>query len=136
MKSLFATLLLASLTGIAVFGVFSMSHTGAHDMSPANCIAATAKGTDCPKEAKPIDFATFHIDAYNRLSLATVSEDAISALVSAFASLTFIGSTLFSLGFFKPPHLAWHRLENALPPLQQQELTRWLALHENSPAFS
>lgn len=138
MKSLFTTIVLVSFIGIAVFGVFGMSHGQAHDMGPNNCIAATAKGMDCPKEAEPIDFAVFHIDAYKGFSLATFGESAMSALLLAFASLLFIGLAFFSPHLFKPPQLAFykHRFRDAFSPPQQQEITRWLALHENSPAFS
>jgi hypothetical protein len=137
MKSLFAIILLASFTGIAVFGVFGMNHGEAHDMDSNNCIAATARGLDCPKEADPIDFASFHIDAYRGFSLATFGESILSGLLLAFAPLLFIGLALFSHHLFKPPQLAFYRyrFSDSFSPPQKQQLIRWLALHENSPAI-
>ena len=136
MKFLLTILLISSFAGIAVFGVFGMNHGQAHDMEPNNCIAATAKGMDCPKEAGPIDFAAFHIDAFRGFSLATFGESVMSALLLAFASLLFIGLAFFSSHLFKLPQPAFyrHRFRDAFSPPQKQELIRWLALHENSPA--
>jgi len=137
MKFLFTATLLASFIGIAVFGAFGMNHASAqgHD---GGCIAATAKGINCPEEANPIDSVAFHLDAYRGFSLATFGESAMSALLIAFASLLFIGGAFFSRHLFKLPQLALSRdrFSNSFPPPQKTELTRWLALHENSPSFS
>ena len=136
MKFLLTTILLASFIGIAVFGVFDMNHGQAHDMDPNNCIAATAKGMDCPKEADPIDFAAFHADAYRGFSLATFGENIMNGLLLAFASLLLIGLVFFSHQLFKLPQLAFYRyrFRDSFSPPQKQQLIRWLALHENSPA--
>src|SRR3989338_4287108 len=135
MRFLLTILLISSFAGIAVFGVFGMNHGQAHDMELNNCIAATAKGMDCPKEADPINFATFHLDAYRGFSLATFGESVMSALLLAFASLLFIGLAFLSISLFRQPQLAFYRyrFRNAFSPPQKQELIRWLALHENSP---
>ena len=136
MKFLLTILLISSFAGIAVFGVFGMNHGQAHDMEPNNCISATAKGMDCPKEADPINFATFHLDAYRGFSLATFGESVMSALLLAFASLLFISLAFFSISLFRQPQLAFYRyrFRDAFSPPQKQQLIRWLALHENSPA--
>ena|SRR3989344_4836090 len=132
----FATLLLiTSFTGIGILG---MNHGQAHGMDPNNCIAATAKGMDCPKEEDLIDFAAFHIDAYKDFSLATFfSKSAMSMLLLAFASLLFVGLALFSPHLFNPPQLAFYRyrFRDSFFSPQKQQLTRWLALHENSPTI-
>ncbi len=135
MKSLFETILIASFIGIAVFGVFGMNHSQVHDMKPNNCIAAIVNGMDCQKEANPIDFASFHIDAYKGFSLATFEESAMSYLLLAFASLLFIGLSFFSPFISKEPPLAFYRyrFRNVFLPPQKQQLVRWLSLHENSP---
>jgi hypothetical protein len=118
-----------------------MNHGQAHVVDPNNCIAATAKGMDCPKEAGSIDFAAFHINAYinayKNFSLATFSGSAMSMLLIAFASLLFVGLALFSPHLFNSPQLAFyrHRSRDSFSPPQKQQLTRWLALHENSPAI-
>jgi|SRR3989344_4714649 len=133
----FSVLLLIGFVGLAVFGVFGMSHENgqSHDMTPSNCIVATAKGVDCPKEAEPIDFVVFHIDTLKDFFLATFGESVISAFLLAFASLLFIGLAFFSLYFFRPPQLVFYRyrFRDSFFPSQKQQLTRWLALRENSP---
>lgn len=137
------SILLASYVTIGVFGVFGM-HTQAdmnmqgHNMPPSNCIGATAQGVDCPKQADPIDFATFHIDAFRGFSLATFGENLMSMLLLIFATLVFIGLAFFSPRLFKIPQLAFqrYRFRHSFSPPQQQQLTRWLALHEKSPTFS
>ncbi|MBI2004918.1 hypothetical protein HYS79_02015 [Patescibacteria group bacterium] len=136
MRFLPATILLTSFIGIAVFGVFGMYHGQAHAMDQNNCIAATAKGMDCPKEAGAVDFTAFHIDAYKGLSLATFGENVMKAFLLVSASLLFIGLAFFSPHLFKPPQLAFYRYQfrDSFSPPQKQQLTRWLALHENSPA--
>lgn len=136
MKSLFTTILLTSFIGIAIFGAFGMSHGQAHNMDLNNCIAATAKGIDCPKTVKPIDFIYFHINAYKGFSLAAFGESVMSRLLLEFTSLLFMGLAFFSLYLFKSSQLAFYRYrfrDIFSPP--QQELIRWLALHENSPAI-
>lgn len=143
MKSLFISILLASYIAIGVFGVFGM-HTQAdmnmqgHNMPPSNCIGATAKGVDCPKQADPIDFAAFHIDAFRGFSLATFGENLIGMLLLAFAALIFIGLAFFSQHLFKIPKLVFYRqrFRDSFSPPQQQQLIRWLALHEKSPTLS
>ena len=139
MKFLLTTILLAGFVSIAVFGVFGMNHGNGqgHDMVSKNCIAATAKGMDCPKEAKPLDFAAFHINVFKVFSLATFGENIMNALLLAFTSLLFIGLAFFSQFLFRPPQLALYRyrFRDSFSPPQKQELTRWLALHENSPTI-
>jgi hypothetical protein len=134
MKYLATLLLITSFAGIGIMG---MNHGQAHGMDPNNCIVARAKGMDCPKEADSIEFAAFHIDAYKGFSLATFSESAMSILLLAFASLLFVGLALFSPRLFNPPQLAFYRyrFRDSFSPPQKQKLTRWLALHENSPAI-
>jgi len=136
-RSITTTIIIFSIIGIAVFGVFNMNHRQAHGMNQGNCIAATAKGMDCPKEADSIDFAAFHIDAYKGFSLAIFGKSAMSMLLLAFSSWLFVGLALFSPHLFNPPQLAFYRyrFRDSFFPPQKQQITRWLALHENSPAI-
>lgn len=142
MKSLVTTLLIASYVAIGVFGVFGM-HTqadmdkqGHGGVASSNCIAATAKGVDCPKEVGPIDFAAFHIDAFKGFSLTTFGENLLASLL--ILALLVIGAGLGALR----GRLALSRLKLAysrygpeqFSPPHKQHLLRWLALHENSPA--
>lgn len=144
MKSLFTTLLIASYIGVAVFGAYGMhtqaenlqGHQGIVTSASSNCMASIAKGTDCPKETDPIDFASFHIDVFRSFSLATFGENLLASLL--LLVFLFIGVGLNALfGKYAPPDLyvAYSRygLEQYSSPPRQQIL-RWLALHENSPA--
>ena len=128
-------LLLIGFVGLAVFGIFSMNYTNGHDHD--GCMAATAQGVDCPKEANLIDFVAFHFDAFRGFSLATFSESIMSTLLLAFASLLLFSLAFFSPHLFKPPQLAFnkYRFRDSFSPPQKQELIHWLALHENSPAI-
>lgn len=136
------SILLIGFVSLAVFGVFGM-HAQAdmnmrgHDMPTSNCVGATVNGTDCPKQADPIDYLTFHFDAFRSFSLATFGESVMGAfLLLAFAALLFVGLAFFKPHLFEPPQLAFSRQRFGDPfsPPQKQELARWLALHENSPA--
>ena len=129
-----AILLLIGFVGLAVFGVFG-THTGVqgHD---GGCIAATVQGTDCPKLNSLLEYLAFHLDAYKSFSLATLGESAMSVLLLVFASLLFTGLAFFYPHLFNPPQPVFFRYRfrySFLSP-QRQQLTRWLALHENSPA--
>lgn len=133
MKTALTIFLVIGFSGVAVFGMFAMNHGAEYSHS---CFAATVQGTDCPKEADPLDFAAFHIDAYKELSLSTFGESAMSTLLAAFALLLFISFAFSSPRLFNPPQLALYRrrFRDPFSPPQEQGLTGWLALHENSPA--
>lgn len=131
---------IASFIGVAVFGFFGMNHNGAqsHNMTAGNCIAATAQGVNCPQKSEPIDFATFHIDAFKGFSLATLNDDVMRALMLVAAALSLIGMALSRQSFFQTPRFSsYQRKFNGFSPSpQKRELVRWLTMHENSPACS
>lgn len=132
MKSVFTSLLIVSFVSIAVFGIFGM-HAGMQDHG-GECIAATAQGTDCPKQANPVEYLTFHLDAFRDFSTATFGDIATSLLI---LSLLIIGIVFGGLrGNLAPPRLAYSQIRrsDSFRPPSQYGLIRWLALHENSPA--
>jgi hypothetical protein len=133
MKSFLTILLVTSYIGVAVFGFLGMHHKGAH--GDGGCIASTARGMDCPKEAGPIDLETFHLDAFKSFSLATFGENIASTLSLAFASLFFL-CLVFPAAFFRPLQFVFYRQRfRGSFSRERQALIRWLALHENSPSF-
>ena len=139
MKYLFTIILVTSFIGIAVFGVFGMHGNGMQghdDMASSNCIAATAKGMDCPKETEPINFFNFHLDAFRSFSTATFGANLLASLLVL--TLLFIGvvlSTLLDNLAHPQLNLAYSRYEpEQFSSPHKQQLLRWLALHENSPA--
>jgi len=101
MRSAFISILLISFVSIAVFGIFGM-HAGMQDHG-GGCIAAAAQGTDCPKQADPVEYLTFHLDAFRDFSTATFGDIATSLLI---LSLLVIGIVFGGLrGNLAPPRL-------------------------------
>lgn len=131
MKFLYLSIVLASFIGIAVFGIFGM-HLGMQNHD-GGCVAAT-QGTACPKQANPIDYLIFHLDAFKNFSTATFSAIAAALLI---LSLPVIGVVSRALPWnLASPKLAHYRLghSDSFRPPSQYGFSRWLALHENSPA--
>jgi len=133
-KSLLTTFLIVSFIGVAVFGTFGMDQDG--QSHSHGCIASIAFGVDCPVNADPIDFASFHLDAFRTLSLTTFGENVMSALLLMFVSLLFIGYGILSRNLFEPLPFAFskQRFHESFSS-QTRKLSRWLARHENSPAI-
>jgi hypothetical protein len=134
MKFPLAYILLISFVGVALFGYTGM-HTGMQNHE-GGCIAALARGTDCPKQGNLVDYLAFHLDAFKNFSTATFNDIASSLLIlSLFVALV----TLWALRRrnLAPPKLAYFRLKqfNSFHPPSQDELIGWLSLHENSPAL-
>lgn len=130
-------LLLIGFVGLAVLGVFSMNH-GDMQKHDGSCLAAGAKGLDCPEETRLIDYIAFHLGAYEGLFLATFGESVLGVLLLTFLALLFRSLAFLFSPLFKLLQLALYRrhLKVSFCPPQKQELTHWLALHENSPAVS
>ena len=133
MKASVVAFLILSVVGIALFGVFAMGH-GA-EQGHSGCIAATAQGGDCPKEASVLSFIAFHLGALRSFSTAIFSQSILFLflVVVSLLSLIAIGrayARIDSPGLF----LLKQSLESSASPLQQR-IIRWLALHENSPAI-
>ena len=136
MKFLFAGIVLTSFIAFTLFGVFGMAHANEHGYD-GGCVAATIQGADCPKKMSLVDFFAFHLDAFRGFSLATAGESLLISLLTLvlFAAGVGLGILLNSLA--PPPlNLAYARYEHWLFPnsLHKHKFTRWLALHENSPA--
>jgi len=136
MRVLLTFIVFASFIGIAVFGFFGM-HAGMQNHN-GGCMAATAQGVDCPKQGSAPEYFAFHLNAHESFSLATFSENSINSLLATFALLLAIGIALSSvdgLGLSRFVSSSF-RLRNYFSPPAEQEIRRWLALHENSPAIS
>lgn len=119
---------------VAVFGFLPMDLNASQGHE--SCIAAIAQGIACPKNAAPMVSAIFHINAFKGFSLGMPELGSFLALLVLFLSI----SLLTRRGFIQPllyvPEQARYRFypsEHSSFP-RQRALTRWLALHENSPA--
>lgn len=124
--------LLVGFVGIAVFGIFGV-HAGMQNHN-SGCIAATAQGTDCPKQNNLLAYLAFHLSAFKSFSTAAFGDAAISLLLF---SLLAIG-VVFGVDPKNSPaqQSAYYRLTSPalFRPLPHYGLVHWLALHENSPA--
>ncbi|MBI2673774.1 MAG: hypothetical protein HYX23_00645 [Candidatus Zambryskibacteria bacterium] len=132
MKYLATALLVISLVGISVFGFSLFTHT-AMDGSSGNCVVSAIDGTKCPTNI--MGMALHHIFAA-RIPM-TIVTPPIFSLLLLLASLLFMGLAFFSPHFVRPPQLVFYkyRFGDSFSPPQKQQLTRWLALHENSPTI-
>ncbi len=131
MKYAVTTLLLVSMIAITFFGFNLVQAHGEHRASRCIVSLISTAPVPCP-EGDPVGFVSYHLDAFNHLSLATLSNGPISffalfalILISGFA----LQSTLLN------PVLAFATLRTELPrPYYSREILSWFSLHENSPA--
>ena len=84
MKFWLTIVITASFLGIAVFGVFAMSH-GGHRYG--GCVATTATGAPCPSESNALVSALFHLNAFKNFSTAAFVNLAARLLLFAFVLL-------------------------------------------------
>lgn len=128
-----AILLIGSVFAIAVFGIFIVGHTAAHN----NCIAALANRGICP-ENDPAGYINFHFGAFQSVSNGVLqhaqnSIGILLALVLLFALAANRYAAIFPLAQFL--NYRRDRRENFSPPITRT-LIRWLALHEVSPTLA
>ena len=124
MKYFASSLLIVSLVGVGIFG-FALSDMGSNHQN--GCVASTINGTICPMNI--VDMTLHHISAIQTFML---------AVNPSFNWLLLLAFLLFAFFLFLREHsseliFSRHRFQDSCPPLQKYELTRWLALHENSP---
>ncbi len=133
MKSLFAMLLIFGFAGVAVFGFAAMGH---NETSHSKCLAATAQGIICPDAMSALDFAAFHLNTFRDFTTAIFSGSSLSALLLSLALLLLVGFGILTGGLNSPVlnFTRRYKLSPAYSSPLEQSLTRWLALHENSPA--
>ncbi|HEY4476913.1 MAG TPA: hypothetical protein VJB69_02975 [Candidatus Paceibacterota bacterium] len=102
------------------------------------CIVAVTQGVACPKQVDLVDYLAFHFGAFKNFSTATRNDIVtLSLIFSLFVAIEVTLSTLW--GNLILPKLAYRRSKRLdrfdLNLSSRHRLTRWLALHENSPAF-
>lgn len=137
MKPLLAILIIASFTGIAVFGVWTMNHSSSHGHS--GCIAATAMGTDCPRGNGVLPFVAFHLDAFRSFVTATFNDNLGNALLSLMALVlaAILGATA-GVHYTSPtPVIDYYRRKflESYSSLLSEKIHYWLAQHEHSPSL-
>src|SRR3989344_2952363 len=124
MKSAFAILTLTSLIGVAVFGFMTMNHESGHGYE--RCIAATARGIDCPAASGKVSLVFFHLDTFKGFSLGIV-------LAALALTLPFWFAKDFVYVFSE---FRIDAAREAFAFSSFRDFTHWLALHENSPALA
>jgi len=128
--------LLVGFIAISVFGIFSMGGSE-HDHADG-CIAATAQSADCPKENNPLSYLAFHFDGFKSFSAVTVGEHSLVTLITQILFIGGIGVILARSKLAAPSpsrSYALRRNWQLFNVSSKRAIIRWLALHENIPAF-
>jgi len=137
MKPALTIILLTGFIGIVVFGLMTMNHRNSYDHK--SCIVATAQGANCSEGTDSLSFVSFHLNAFKNFSTAVFGDNILSIFLAIVALISLVGFGVSLRVNVQPPQLGLFSrrrrfLKSFYSPFQK-ELTRWLALHENSPAF-
>ena len=136
MRSVSVTFLTLSFIAVAVFGLFPMISTEhGHDV----CITVASQKFNCQKVGDALPYIALHLDAFRIFSTAVFGNNVANFAFLFFAALLIIASRIGAGIYPSLPALAkdYNRrrfFESFSPPFEL-EFTRWLALHENSPAI-
>ena len=140
MKSAITTILIFGLAGTAFLGIFAIGCDGGGCGSGAHswCFAAQAEAAPCPERANFGVFLNFHLGALKVFSNAIFSEYAavfLAALAFAFIS-AFVAQKIAVGGYMLPAAIYPGRSDSAPKFFSSaRKFHRWLARHENSPAY-
>ena len=134
MKSGLALCMLLSFVGMAGFGFLAMSSQD----NMAGCIAALARGVECPAGIDNASSLSFHAGVVKAFSTATVNAGFLAAfLLFAILVLAFVRRDNTNIG--APFLVSYSRYKQEVRaracPLAQR-IQYWFSLHENSPAFA
>ncbi|MBI1975230.1 MAG: hypothetical protein HYS57_02640 [Parcubacteria group bacterium] len=138
MKAILLILAVGSFIALGVFGFVAMGENDG--LGHGRCVAAMARGIDCPPGSNLVDVAAFHLNAFRVFSNAVFGDYALGAFLFSFVLVLSVAVIHFLAGsvLVVPVNfLGGQRLrfsEILLP--STRALARWLALHENSPSFT
>ena len=141
MKSAITTILIFGLAITAFFGVFSIGCDGGGCTDDAHswCFAAQAEAAPCPSNANSGSFLNFHLGALKIFSSAVFGEYIRAAFMAALAFVFIIASAAYEIavGGYMTPAMAYSRRSDSVPRFfsSARKFYRWLARHENSPAY-
>lgn len=131
----FSVFLVIGFVSLAVFGVLAVNHTQEHGHS--GCIATAIQKSECPRQNSSLNYLAFHFDAFKDFSTAAFGKNIFFLLLTLILFAIGAGLALFfgkialpQLGSVSSRSRNWEFFSSP----QTQELTHWLALHENSPA--
>ncbi len=138
MKLTLSGVLIVSFLAMAAFGTMAMGHGQMHNR--AICIASAIQAIYCPDNFTSAAYFGFHLNAFSTFFTAVFGGGLDGVLASFAAILSLAGFVLL----FKHQHdfysLVFKQKQNVLAeffvyPFNRQ-ITRWHALHENSPTIS
>ncbi|MBI5138189.1 MAG: hypothetical protein HZA95_00100 [Candidatus Vogelbacteria bacterium] len=134
-KSIFTALVLLSFIGAAALGLFVM-HNGVED-HVNNCAIAASQGSECAGQIGSASYVDFHFGAFRNFTTATFAVSAIVliALLSIIIAITVLKRLTEEIPIYNYLFHSRKFEENSFRPSLQHKLIRWLARHENSPAF-
>ena len=128
---------LTAFLSVIIFGlIFMMDLNMSMDQRMANgCpLSIILDGKICPESA--LGIAVHHFSIYQSLTNVPVNFGiaaliisllfVLSAILAVFINLSFFGNPAFVRIFYNSPPHTWYK----------RKISRWLSLHENSPAFS
>ncbi|OGZ09197.1 MAG: hypothetical protein A3D65_03475 [Candidatus Lloydbacteria bacterium RIFCSPHIGHO2_02_FULL_50_13] len=133
---LLAVFLVISFVGVAVFGFLGMVHADTNDHR--GCIAAEMQRTNCPEGGNALDSVTFHLGALKDFSNAIFEVNIFATLLTLALLVAMVGLRMTRGNLASPQlRLAYsrHGQRKSFRPFLERKLTRWLALHEDSPAL-
>ena len=131
-KSGLALYMLLSFVGMAGFGFLAMSPQG--DMH--GCIAALARGVECPAGTDNASSVSFHAGVVKAFSTATVNANFLAVfLLLAMLAVAFVRRDDENIG--APFLVSYSRYKQEVRSRAcpfAQRIQHWFSLHENSPA--
>lgn len=136
MKTASAILMLTALgiAGFAMFGVAAMTHGSGH----AGWCPIAVSVSDCPAPTNALAAVSFHLDGM-RGFLTSTAADAFPGFLLALLGLLAISFATIRFASDRRPAIALRVLPNAAHgsfSRREARLIRWLAFHNESPAFT
>ncbi len=133
MKSVSVGLLVFSILGLSVLGFLVVGHNGDH--GAGGCAVLAMRGAECLKLLNPMELAGLHLAVLKSFSTALIQ---LAGAFAVFLALILIWRRRLLDFYFS----GWLRLQIAREAfeedlgLSERKITRWLALHELSPAIN
>ena len=133
MKFLVTSIIILSFLAVAGFGVLAMGHG-----KTGGCLAMTANGGFCPRVSNLLELVSFYSSTFKGFSTAVFAQQALAVFLVLFTLLILAKFIRDNLAEKSGAVLTLRFLQNRIPEktafFRKKEFTRWLALHENSPA--
>ncbi len=131
-----AIILIVSFLAMAAFGTMAMGHGQMHNR--AICIASAIQAIYCPDNFISSAYFGFHLNAFNTFFTAVFGDGLDGIFASFIALLLLAGFVLLLKHRYGLYSLVFKQNQNRLAEFFvypfNRSVTRWLALHENSPA--